>query len=93
MITLGNRPSGRTFADRANESTIVKFATLQNNILDLPVCERCERIALNDKNSTYTCPVCGHSGVTKTLVRDYLVSEKYISPAQRDRVVFTDLKR
>lgn len=92
IIDLGQK-SAKTFADRANQSELVKFATLRNDLLELPVCERCERVALHDKGGTYTCPVCGHSGATKTRVRDYLVDEKYIDEAHRERVVFTDLKR
>lgn len=92
-MIIGNKPNRRTFADHANKSFMVQFAGLQNDPLDFPICERCERLALNDKNGTYTCPICGYNGKVKTRVRDYLVLEKYIPETAREAVELTDLKR
>lgn len=92
-MIIGNKPNRRSFAEHADKSFLVKFSSMQNDPMDFPICERCERIALSDKNSTYTCPVCGHSGRVRTRVRDYLVSEKYLPEVAREAAVFADLKR
>lgn len=40
-------------------------------ILDLPMCKKCERPGMWDLNSTCFCEKCGNTGQTKTL-REYL---------------------
>lgn len=82
------------FEEHATKNELVKdIIKPSNDLLDQPVCERCEQLALHSQNGTYTCPSCGHVGHTKTVLRDYIIQEiKHYADAARQAADFTDFK-
>ena len=71
------------YMEHAKSELVTKFPSVRRRMLDLPVCPKCERIALRDtrpgdpQRRYITCPVCGYHGpstiAAKIFIRDHVV--------------------
>lgn len=69
------------YLNHARQSQMIAMNKTKREMLDLPVCPRCERVGLRDKgwrsHMRMVCPYCNYEGPTTKILRGYLKDRLY----------------
>jgi hypothetical protein len=82
-----------TYLGHARQNNLVQFYSQYTNVIHLPVCPKCERIAMRDlragekrheeyepgdvRRTPVTCPHCGYHGFTTVSTKMYVEQKLY----------------
>ncbi|MCK9444970.1 MAG: hypothetical protein M0Q14_10650 [Tissierellaceae bacterium] len=69
------------YLEHARQSQMIAINKTRKEMLELPVCPRCERIGLRDKGwkayKIMACPYCNYEGPTSVILKGYLKDKLY----------------
>lgn len=80
-MIIGKETTVNSYLNHARQNQMIKQNKTQQEMLELPVCPRCERVGFRHKgwktHKIMVCPHCGYEGKTTIVMGAYIKRKLY----------------